>query len=86
MVEEGLPGGGSRRGGDFYGGTHHSTVIALRESGSTPEEVKRASMHQTNKAFERYLQVTANELTPNYEATRRGNEEDGNIRSITDSR
>jgi len=58
-------------GVDLYGGTRHSTVIYLREQGYTPEEIKRASMHSTNKAFERYLQVTANELTPIYGATRK---------------
>lgn len=57
-------------GVDLYGGTRHSTVIYLREQGYTPEEVKRASMHSTNKAFERYLQITANELRPIYGATR----------------
>jgi len=58
-------------GVDLYGGTRHSTVIHLREQGFSPEEVKRASMHSTNKAFERYLQITANELTPIYGATRK---------------
>jgi integrase len=59
-------------GVDLYGGTRHSSVIYLREQGFSPEEVKRASMHSTNKAFERYLQVTANELTPIYGAARNG--------------
>jgi integrase len=55
---------------DLYGGTRHSTVIYLRSCGFTPEEIKRASMHSTNKAFERYLQLTPAEVTPIYQATR----------------
>lgn len=43
-------------GVDLYGGTRHSTVIALR-SVMTPEEIKRGTMHRTNKAFDRYLQA-----------------------------
>jgi integrase len=56
---------------DLYGGTRHSTVIYLRSCGFTPEEIKRASMHSTNKAFERYLQLTPAEVTPIYQATRK---------------
>jgi hypothetical protein len=55
---------------DLYGGTRHSTVIYLRSCGFTPEEIKRASMHSTNKAFERYLQLTPSEVVPIYLATR----------------
>ncbi len=43
-------------GVDLYAGTRHSTVIALGEF-FTPEELKQASMHSTNKAFERYFRV-----------------------------
>jgi len=53
-------------GVDLYGGTRHSTVIYLRELGHSPEAVKRASMHSTNKAFERYLQVNASEVRSIY--------------------
>ena len=35
---------------DLYGGTHHSTVRVLRKM-RTPEEIKRGSMHSTNKGF-----------------------------------
>lgn len=56
---------------DLYGGTRHSTVIDLREQGHSPEAIKRASMHSTNKAFERYLQVTASEVRPIYADARR---------------
>jgi integrase len=43
---------------DLYGGTRHSTLTALGEFLS-PEEVKRGSLHKTNKALERYLQGKA---------------------------
>ncbi|MEN6619997.1 MAG: hypothetical protein ABFD50_00380 [Smithella sp.] len=52
-------------GVDLYGGTRHSTVRALRKY-RTPEELKRAAMSATNKAFDRYF----------------GLEEDENLRSI----
>jgi integrase len=41
-------------GVDLYGGTRHSSVRALRKYRS-PEEIKRAAMSETNKAFERYM-------------------------------
>jgi integrase len=41
-------------GVDLYGGTRHSSVRALREFHS-PEEIKRAAMSGTNKAFDRYM-------------------------------
>jgi hypothetical protein len=44
------------KGVDLYAGTRHSTVIALGEH-FTPEELRHASMHSTNKAFERYYRV-----------------------------
>ena len=52
-------------GVDLYGGTRHSTVRALRKY-HTPEELKRAAMSSTNKAFDRYF----------------GQAEDENLRSI----
>lgn len=42
------------KGVDLYGGTRHSSIRALREFHS-PEEIKRAAMSETNKAFERYM-------------------------------
>lgn len=39
---------------NLYGGTRHSSVRALRKYRS-PEEIKRAAMSETNKAFERYM-------------------------------
>lgn len=41
---------------DLYGGTRHSTAIYLGQYFS-PEEIKQATMHTTNKAFERYFRV-----------------------------
>lgn len=46
---------------DLYGGTRHSSVYALAEL-ATPEESKNASMHSTNRAFERYYRKNLNEI------------------------
>jgi len=46
---------------DLYGGTRHSSAMALREY-RTPEEIKRATMHSTNKAFERYFRMEGDDL------------------------
>ena len=54
---------------DLYGGTRHSSAIDLRKRHS-PEAVKRATMHGTNEAFDRYLQVTGDELRALYADTR----------------
>jgi integrase len=54
---------------DLYGGTRHSSAIDLRNY-ATPEEIKRATMHTTNKAFERYFQVSKEELQEMYAHTR----------------
>ena len=48
-------------GVDLYGGTRHSTMQELRKIMS-PEEIKRLSMHSTNKALDRYIQVNVEEL------------------------
>jgi hypothetical protein len=48
-------------GVDLYGGTRHSTTTALREVYS-PEEIRRSgTLHTTNKAFDRYLQIKTND-------------------------
>ncbi len=57
------------QGVDMYGGTRHSSAKALRKSFS-PEEIKRATMHSTNKAFERYFQIESKELKNIYKETR----------------
>lgn len=54
---------------DLYGGTRHSSTIALTEF-ATPEQIKRATMHSTNTAFERYYQVSKHEVKSIYESTR----------------
>ena len=55
-------------GVDLYGGTRHSSVRGLREKYS-PEEIKIATMHSSNKAFERYFQVDPEDLRQIYEDT-----------------
>ncbi len=56
-------------GVDLYGGTRHSSAIALT-SFATPEQIRRATMHSTNSAFERYYQVTVDEVRNVYQSTR----------------
>ena len=58
-------------GVDLYGGTRHSTVIALRQFAS-PEQIKRATMHSTNKAFERYFRIESDEVREVYKLTQGG--------------
>lgn len=58
-------------GVDLYGGTRHSTAMALRELAS-PEQIKRSMMTSTNKAFERYFKVESDEVRDVYELTRKG--------------
>lgn len=53
---------------DLYGGTRHSSAIALREHFS-PEQIKKGTMHQTNKAFERYFRVGADDIRDIYKKT-----------------
>lgn len=55
-------------GVDLYGGTRHSSARALRAY-RTPEEIKRATMHTTNKAFERYFKIEAEDLRSIYQDT-----------------
>jgi hypothetical protein len=42
---------------DLYGGTRHSTMQYLRKQ-LCPEGVKRLSLHTTNKALDRYLEIS----------------------------
>jgi len=39
---------------------------------ATPEQIKSATMHTTNKAFERYFQVSKEELQEMYNHTKCG--------------
>ena len=50
------------------GGTRHSSTLALLDH-ATPEQIRRATMHSTNKAFERYYRVTKSEVESIYNAT-----------------
>ncbi|MGE0084312.1 MAG: hypothetical protein AB7S75_07800 [Desulfococcaceae bacterium] len=56
-------------GVDLYGGTRHSSALSLRGVAS-PEEIRRAMMTSTNKAFERYFRIEADEVRGVYERTR----------------
>jgi integrase len=55
---------------DLYGGTRHSSVQALRKNGLTPEQIKLASGHSTNKAFSRYFELSEDDLRKTYSLTR----------------
>ena len=54
---------------DLYGGTRHSSAVALREFYS-PEQIKMATMHSTSKAFERYFRLQAEDIKDIYSKTR----------------
>jgi integrase len=53
---------------DLYGGTRHSSARALREYYS-PEQIKKATMHSTNIAFERYFRVELDDVKNMYQKT-----------------
>lgn len=57
---------------DLYGGTRHSSALALRDLIS-PEQIRRATMHGTNKAFERYFRIEGSELRTVYGLTQAEN-------------
>ena len=52
-------------GVDLYGGTKHSTAMALRDV-ATYEEVRKMTGHSTNKAFDRYLRIEGEALKALY--------------------
>jgi len=56
---------------DLYGGTRHSTVIHLGQH-FTPEQLKAASLHSTNKAFERYFRMKPEAIKSIYEVSGAG--------------
>jgi len=68
-------------GVDLYGGTRHSTAQALREDLSA-EDIKRLFGHNTTKAFNRYFEVSLNELREGYALTRRSKNKGDNILEI----
>lgn len=53
-------------GVDLYGGTRHSSAQWLRLQGRTPEEIKRATMHSTTEAFNRYFEMELEDLREIY--------------------
>ena len=53
-------------GVDLYGGTKHTTAWALGQFHS-PEQIKRAAMISTNKAFERYFSIDPTDIRAIYE-------------------
>jgi len=57
---------------DLYGGTRHSSAFALREHFS-PEQIKQGTMHQTNKAFERYFRIGADDIRGIYQEASNSN-------------
>ena len=57
-------------GVDLYGGTKHSSATALRLF-RTPEQIKKATMHSTNKAFERYFKIEMDDLRDVYADTQK---------------
>ncbi len=57
------------KGVDLYGGTKHRSATALRKFRS-PEQIKKATMHATNKAFERYFRIELDDLREVYTDTK----------------
>ena len=51
---------------DLYGGTRHSTARAMRLIHS-PEQIKKATMHKTSKAFNRYFQIELEDVRELYD-------------------
>jgi len=54
---------------DLYGGTKHSTAVYLGQF-FTPEQIKTATMHSTNKAFERYFRIQHQKVKSIYEKSK----------------
>ena len=52
--------------------TQHSSAVALREHFS-PEQSNKVRLHQTNKAFERYFRIGANDIRQIYKEASNGN-------------
>ncbi|MDX9894942.1 MAG: hypothetical protein RBS34_05835 [Desulfofustis sp.] len=62
-------------GVDLYGGTRHSSATALKDILS-PEQIKAGTMHNTNKAFERYFQRNSQDAIQVYSLTSAGQDVD----------
>jgi len=69
-------------GVDLYGGTRHSSTIALREF-ATPEQIRQGTMHSTNKAFERYYRIEKSDLKNLYSLTNCSNLNDQPVTNIS---
>ncbi len=65
-------------GVDLYGGTRHSSARALREYYS-PEQIKKASMHSTNAAFDRYFKLELDDVRNVYGRTKKRKERKGEV-------
>lgn len=63
---------------DLYGGTRHNTAQALREDLSA-EDIKRLFGHNTTKAFDRYFEVSLDELRAGYALTRKAKRKTDNV-------
>jgi hypothetical protein len=70
------PGG---EGVDLYGVTRHSSAVTLRKDCS-PEQIKQGTMHQTNKAFEIYFRIDADDIRAVYQQSS-GNNKDKSMKS-----
>lgn len=57
-------------GVDLYGGTRHSSVRDMRHT-HTPEQIRHATLHRTNAAFERYFTVAKEDLVEMYQQAER---------------
>jgi len=55
-------------GVDLYGGTMHTSTRALREY-RTPEQIKKATMRSTSKAFNRYFDIESDDVRDIYRDT-----------------
>jgi integrase len=50
-------------GVDLYGGTRHSSAVALyKEAGISPEEIKKATGHKSSVAFTRYFKLDIDDV------------------------
>jgi len=48
---------------DLYGGTRHSSAIALyQDAGLSPEQVKKATGHRSSSSFERYFRLDIDDI------------------------
>jgi len=51
------------KGVDLYGGTRHSSAVALyKEAGVSPEEIKKATGHKSSIAFTRYFKLDIDDV------------------------